>query len=74
MLAKTSLHVFWEMVVSETTGFDQNKRIQNPDPTITDELCNKSKSEVDPDSNSTPKVDLKKNTGRPIFLLEPGII
>ena len=33
--------------------------MQNPDSTITDGHCNKSKSEVDPDSNSTPKVDLK---------------
>ena len=44
---------------SWATAFDQNK-IQNPDSTITDGLYNKSKSEVDPDSNSTPKVDFKK--------------
>ena len=34
--------------------------MQNPDSTITDGHCSKSKSEVDPDSNSTPKVDFKK--------------
>lgn len=32
-------------------------RMHNPDSTTTDGLCNKNKSEVDPDSNSTTKVD-----------------
>ena len=34
--------------------------MQNPDSTIADGHGSKSKSEVDPDSNSTPKVDFKK--------------
>ena len=42
-------------------------RIQNPDPTITNGLRNKSKGEVDPVSSRTPKVDLKRKTLGPRY-------
>ena len=41
--------------------------MQNLYSTITVGHCNKSKSEVDPDTNSAPKVDLKKNSAPDIL-------